>query len=187
MAFCCFLVWYYPVGLYRNAEWTDSVHIRAFHTLLIIVVTFLFASSLAHMLIAGAPNEEIAGAFATLLGIMLYAFSGILAGPDTLPRFWIFMYRVGHLALFLLIFTDNRPGKSFLVPRLQLHGHNTRQSARLLRRIRVPKVLRAAEPILRRVHARLHLGSWWLSARPAGYQRVPILPNGQYGPVSEAH
>jgi ATP-binding cassette subfamily G (WHITE) protein 2 (PDR) len=104
MAIFCFLVWYYPVGLYRNAEWTDSVHIRAFHTLLIIVVTFLFSSSLAHLLIAGAPNEEIAGAFATLLSIMLYAFSGILAGPDTLPRFWIFMYRVSYPAYALKAF-----------------------------------------------------------------------------------
>jgi ATP-binding cassette subfamily G (WHITE) protein 2 (PDR) len=97
MAVFCFLVWYYPVGLYRNAEWTDSVQIRAFQTLLIIVVTFLFASSLAHMLIAGAPSEDIAGAFATLLAIMLYAFCGILAGPDTLPRFWMFVYRVSNL------------------------------------------------------------------------------------------
>jgi ATP-binding cassette subfamily G (WHITE) protein 2 (PDR) len=86
MAVFCFLVWYYPVGLYRNAEPTDAVAIRSFLTLLIIITTFLFASSLAHMLIAGA--------FATLMGIMLYAFCGILAGPETLPRFWIFMYRV---------------------------------------------------------------------------------------------
>jgi ATP-binding cassette subfamily G (WHITE) protein 2 (PDR) len=94
MAIFCFLAWYYPVGLYRNAEPTDAVAIRAFLTLLIIVATFLFASSLAHMLIAGSPSEEIAGAFATLMSIMLYAFCGILAGPETLPRFWIFMYRV---------------------------------------------------------------------------------------------
>jgi ABC-type multidrug transport system permease subunit len=94
MAIFCFLVWYYPVGLYRNAEPSDTVHIRGFLTILIIWASFLFASSLAHMLIAGAPNEEIAGAFSTLLSIMMYAFCGILAGPSELPRFWIFMYRV---------------------------------------------------------------------------------------------
>ena len=61
MAIFCFLVWFYPVGFYRNAEPTDSVNIRSFGLLLIIVATFLFASSFAHMLIAGAPNEEVAG------------------------------------------------------------------------------------------------------------------------------
>ncbi|KAK4624500.1 ABC multidrug transporter F [Fulvia fulva] len=94
MAIFCFLVWYYPVGLYRNAEWTDAVHIRSFHTLLLILASFLFASSFAHVLIAGAPGEEIAGALGALFSIMLYAFCGILASPDALPRFWIFMYRV---------------------------------------------------------------------------------------------
>jgi ATP-binding cassette subfamily G (WHITE) protein 2 (PDR) len=94
MAIFCFLVWYYPVGFYRNAEWTDSVNTRAFQTLLTIIAAFLFSSSLAHMIIAGSPNEEIAGAVATLASIMLYAFCGILAGPSVLPRFWIFMYRV---------------------------------------------------------------------------------------------
>ncbi|KAF2257929.1 putative ABC multidrug transporter [Lojkania enalia] len=62
MAVLCFLVWYYPVGFYRNAELTNSVHIRGI----------------------GAR---------TLLGIMMYAFCGILACPDALPRFWIFMYK----------------------------------------------------------------------------------------------
>ncbi|KAL1612757.1 Multidrug resistance protein [Paraconiothyrium brasiliense] len=93
MAIFCFLVWFYPVGLYRNAEPTDAVNIRSFGILLIIIATFLFASSFAHMLIAGAPNEEVAGGIATLMSIMLYAFCGILSGPDKLPRFWIFMYR----------------------------------------------------------------------------------------------
>ncbi|KAF2018873.1 ABC multidrug transporter [Aaosphaeria arxii CBS 175.79] len=90
----CFFVWYYPIGLWRNAEPTDAVAIRGFLTFMILWATFLFASTLAHMLIAGAPGEEIASAFATLLGIMLYAFCGILAGPNDLPGFWIFMYRV---------------------------------------------------------------------------------------------
>ena len=94
MAILCFLVWFYPVGMYRNMEPTDSVNIRSFHTLLLVLATFLFASALAHMLIAGSPSEEVAGAFATLIAIMLYAFCGILAGPDALPGFWIFMYRV---------------------------------------------------------------------------------------------
>ncbi|OBT90673.1 hypothetical protein VE02_00571 [Pseudogymnoascus sp. 03VT05] len=112
MAIFCFLVWYYPVGLYRNAEWTDSVNIRAFQTLLTIVAAFLFASSLAHMIIAGLPDESIAGAVATLVSIMLYAFCGILAGPSTLPRFWIFMYRANPFTYLVSSFMSSTLGQA---------------------------------------------------------------------------
>ncbi|KAF1841024.1 opaque-specific ABC transporter CDR3 [Cucurbitaria berberidis CBS 394.84] len=112
MAIFCFICWYYPAGFYRNAEFTDSVHIRGFHAVLIVVVTFLIASSLAHLLIAGAPSEEIAAAFATLLSIMLYAFAGILAGPKDLPRFWIFMYRVNPVTYLVSSFMSTTLGQA---------------------------------------------------------------------------
>ncbi|KAJ4986667.1 ABC-2 type transporter [Stagonosporopsis vannaccii] len=112
MAVFCFLVWFYPAGLYRNMEPTDSVNIRSFHTLLLVVVTFLFASALAHLLIAGSPNEDVAGAFATLLSIMLYAFCGILSGPNTLPGFWIFMYRVNPLTYLVSSFMSTTLGQA---------------------------------------------------------------------------
>lgn len=94
MAIFCFLVWFYPVGLYRNAQQTDSIHSRSTLTMLIIWATFLFASSFAHMLIAGMESAQLASSMSNILFIMMYAFCGILAGPNALPRFWIFMYRV---------------------------------------------------------------------------------------------
>lgn len=94
IAVLCFIVWYYPVGQYRNASATGTANIRGFLAILIIWVTFLFASSLAHLLIAGVDSEEVGGALATIMSIMLYAFCGILVGPKQLPGFWIFMYRV---------------------------------------------------------------------------------------------
>ncbi|KAL3476699.1 ABC-2 type transporter-domain-containing protein [Aspergillus californicus] len=94
MAIFCYLVWFYPVGLYRNAEYTDTVHSRSTLTMLVIWAAFLFASSFAHMLIAGMDSAELASAVCNILFIMMYAFCGILAGPDALPGFWIFMYRV---------------------------------------------------------------------------------------------
>lgn len=112
MAVFCFLVWFYPVGLYRNAEWTDAVHIRSFHTLLLIVAAFLLASTLAHMLIAGSPSEEIAGSLATLLGIMLYEFCGILVPPSRLPRFWIWMYRVNPFTYLVSSFMATTLGRA---------------------------------------------------------------------------
>ncbi|KAK6505277.1 hypothetical protein TWF481_007186 [Arthrobotrys musiformis] len=96
----CFFVWYYPMGLYRNAEYTSAVHSRGILVVLLIWVIFMFASSFAIMMISGIENPEVASANANALSIMMYAFCGILAGPDTLPRFWIFMYRVNPLTYF---------------------------------------------------------------------------------------
>lgn len=112
MAIFCFLVWFYPVALYRNMQPTDSVDIRSFQTLLLVLVAFLFASALAHMLIAGSPNEEVAGAIGTLMTIMLYAFCGILVGPDALPRFWIFMYRVNPFTYLVSSFMATTLGQA---------------------------------------------------------------------------
>ncbi|KAK4892314.1 Multidrug resistance protein [Elasticomyces elasticus] len=89
-----YLVWYYPIGLYKNAQHTDTVHLRGLLTFLVLETAFLFASSFGQMLIAGIEAEQVAASLATLLSIMMYAFCGILSGPEELPRFWIFMYRV---------------------------------------------------------------------------------------------
>lgn len=94
VAIICFLVWFYPMGLFRNAEWTGTVHTRSTLVFLVIWTAFLFGSSLAHALIAGAPTAEAASALGNVLGIMMYAFCGILVQPGNLPGFWIFMYRV---------------------------------------------------------------------------------------------
>ena len=87
VAVLAFLVWYFPMGLYRLGGSTGT-------TFLFVWCAFLFASSFAHAIISGIASDEIASAVANILSIMLYAFCGILAGPDALPRFWIFMYRI---------------------------------------------------------------------------------------------
>jgi len=94
VAVVCFLVWFYPMGLFRNARWTGTVHTRSTLVFLVIWSAFLFGSTLAHALIAGAPSSEAASALGNVLGIMMYAFAGVLVQPHNLPRFWIFMYRV---------------------------------------------------------------------------------------------
>lgn len=93
VAIICFLAWYYPTGLLRNAEYTGTVHARSTLVFLTIWVAFLFGSTLAHALIAGSPDSESASALANVLGILMYAFCGILVQKENLPGFWIFMYR----------------------------------------------------------------------------------------------
>lgn len=70
MAVFSFFVWYYPIGLYRNAEYTDNIHERGFLTFLVLLCSFLFASTFGHLLIAGLESEEIASSLATLISIL---------------------------------------------------------------------------------------------------------------------
>lgn len=94
MAIFCFICWYYPIGLYRNAEWTDQVHSRGIIIFLLVWQFFLFTSTFSHMMIAGLPNPDIAAGIMNLIFVLMFVFCGILAGPRDLPGFWVFMYRV---------------------------------------------------------------------------------------------
>lgn len=76
IAVLSFIVWYFPIGLYRNAEWTDQVHSRGVTTFLFVWAFFMLASSFGHLMIAGLPNADIAGAVLNLLFIMMFAFCG---------------------------------------------------------------------------------------------------------------
>lgn len=95
--FCATLLWacwYYPIGLYGNAEYTNAVTERGALMWLMIVVFLLFASSFAHMIIAGMGDAETGGNIANVLFSLSLLFCGVLRGPAALPGFWIFMYRV---------------------------------------------------------------------------------------------
>ncbi|KAJ5901777.1 ABC multidrug transporter C [Penicillium taxi] len=93
-AFLIFVCWYYPIGLYRNAEPTDAVHERGALMFLLIWTFLLFTSTFAHMIIAGIELAETGGNLANLLFSLCLIFCGVLATPDNMPGFWIFMYRV---------------------------------------------------------------------------------------------
>lgn len=94
MAALIFFCWYYPIGLYRNAEPTDAVTLRGGQMFLFLWMFLLFTSTFAHMVIAGIEMAETGGNVANLCFSLCLVFCGVLATPETLPRFWIFMYRV---------------------------------------------------------------------------------------------
>ncbi|KAH8805062.1 ABC transporter CDR4 [Xylogone sp. PMI_703] len=89
-----FFCWYYPIGLYRNAEPSNSVTERGGLMWLLIIDFLMFTSSFAHMVIAGIETAETGGNIATLMFSLCMIFCGVLASPHSLPGFWIFMYRV---------------------------------------------------------------------------------------------
>lgn len=53
----------------------------------------LLASTFSHLCIAGISSEEAAGNIANVLGLLLLLFCGVIATPQVMPGFWIFMYR----------------------------------------------------------------------------------------------
>ncbi|KAF3390297.1 Multidrug resistance protein CDR1 [Penicillium rolfsii] len=89
-----FFCWYYPVGLYRNAEPTDTVHERGALMWLFLVTFLWFTSTFSHMVIAGVENAETGGNIANLIFALLLLFCGVVSTPKAMPGFWIFMYRV---------------------------------------------------------------------------------------------
>lgn len=76
MALLTFFCWYYPIGLYKNAEWTDSVHSRGFAMLMQLWIFLTYTTTFAHMLIAGVETADIAGGIGNLLMVMMYTFCG---------------------------------------------------------------------------------------------------------------
>ena len=94
MAVLIFFCWYYPIGLYRNAEPTDSVTLRGFQLFLFVWMFLLFTSTFTHMIIAGVDSAETGGNIANLMFSLCLIFCGVLAQPSDFPRFWIFMYRL---------------------------------------------------------------------------------------------
>lgn len=85
---------YYPIGLFRNAIPDGQVTERGGLMFLLILGFMIFTSTFTDMVIAGVESAETGGNIAQLMFSLTLIFNGVLAGPSTLPGFWIFMYRV---------------------------------------------------------------------------------------------
>jgi len=94
LAALMYFSWYYPVGLQNNAIAADQVVERGALMFLLMVTFLLFTCTFTDLMIAGFETAEAGGNIANLLFTLCLIFCGVLANPDTLPRFWIFMYRV---------------------------------------------------------------------------------------------
>ncbi|KAL8736690.1 MAG: hypothetical protein Q9166_000056 [cf. Caloplaca sp. 2 TL-2023] len=94
MAVLIYFCWYYPIGMHRNAIPSHQVHERGALMFLLIWTFLLFTSTFTDMVVAGMESSETAGNVGQLLFSLTLIFCGVLAGPATLPGFWIFMYRV---------------------------------------------------------------------------------------------
>lgn len=94
MALIMFVCWYYPVGLYHNAEPTDAVTERGALMFLFLLSFLIFGGTFSTFIVAGFETAEAGANIANVFFMLCLMFCGVLASPDTMPRFWIFMYRV---------------------------------------------------------------------------------------------
>ncbi|KAF7350492.1 hypothetical protein MVEN_01354800 [Mycena venus] len=89
----CYVSWYYPIGLYRNAIALHQVKERGALMFLFVSQFMLFTSTFSQMLVAGSETAEAAGNFGNLVFSFSLLFCGVLAAPSKLG-WWIWMYRV---------------------------------------------------------------------------------------------
>lgn len=94
MAAIMYFCWYYPVGLYRNAQPADQVTERGALMFLFLLMFLLFTGTFSTFIIAGFETAEGGAQIANVLFMLCLVFCGVLASPNDMPRFWIFMYRV---------------------------------------------------------------------------------------------
>lgn len=78
-------------------------------------VFLLFTSTFAHMVIAFNDTAENGGNIANLAFSLCLIFCGVLATPETFPRFWIFLYRVSPFT-YLAEVRPRLPSESLLPP-----------------------------------------------------------------------
>ncbi|KIW62366.1 hypothetical protein PV04_10546 [Phialophora macrospora] len=100
LAFLIFLSWYYPIGLRQNAVDANQGSEREALMFLFILAFLVFAGTFTNMVMAAADSAEAGGNITNLLHSLSLIFCGVLATPEALPGFWIFMYRVSPFTYF---------------------------------------------------------------------------------------
>ncbi|CAI7643179.1 unnamed protein product [Penicillium discolor] len=94
MALAAYLCWYYPIGLYQNADLTHDVASRGGLTFLFIWAFMMFTSTSTHILVAGIDSADSAGSVGNICYMLCISFCGILVKKNSLPGFWTFMYYI---------------------------------------------------------------------------------------------
>ena len=86
-----YFVWYYPVGMYRNAG--DAVEQRGALMWIAMTLMFVYSSTLAQLCISFNQLADNAANIISFLITVSMTFCGVIATKDFMPRFWIFLYR----------------------------------------------------------------------------------------------
>lgn len=76
MSIFSFLLWYFPMGLYRNARESGAEHSRGATVFAFIWVFFVFTTSFSFFIIAGMDSVDMAGGIIGLLTVLMFSFCG---------------------------------------------------------------------------------------------------------------
>lgn len=76
MCVISFFLWYYPIGMFRNAEATGSTTERGGLMFLLLWSFYMFTSTFTHMMIAGIETAEAGSNLANLLFMLIFMFCG---------------------------------------------------------------------------------------------------------------
>lgn len=89
-----YLCWYYPVGLYANAEPTHTVNQRGILMWMFLTSFYVYSATFGQLCMSFNELIDVAGNLASTLYIMCLMFCGVIVLPDVMPGFWMFMYRI---------------------------------------------------------------------------------------------
>ena len=98
VAFFCY---FYPIGFYQNASFSNQLTERSGLFYLYSVSFFVWIGSFGSMVAAPFEDPLAGGNLASLMFTLSLSFNGVLVGPQKLPGFWKFMYRVSPLTYFV--------------------------------------------------------------------------------------
>ncbi|KAH6710868.1 AtrD, ABC-transporter [Leptodontidium sp. MPI-SDFR-AT-0119] len=93
--------WYYPVGMYRNAETTGSLAERSGLMFLSNLSFFFFSSTFSQMLGTIMPDASTGVNISSLLYSLSLIFCGVLVPFGSLPKFWLWLYHSTPVTYFV--------------------------------------------------------------------------------------
>lgn len=96
-----FLCIYYPIGYDKIAVDAGEGPERGALAWLLMWQFLVWTCTMGSLCIVIAGSAEGGGGLAQTFFMLCLFFCGVLAGPDDLPGFWIFMYRISPLTYFI--------------------------------------------------------------------------------------
>lgn len=88
-------------SFYWSVIGTEQSSERRGLIMLFIVQFYIYAASMAQLVVCAIPEPTLGAMLATLMFGLSFIFNGVMQPPGDLPRFWIFMYRVSPFTYYI--------------------------------------------------------------------------------------
>ncbi|EFY84348.1 ABC multidrug transporter, putative [Metarhizium acridum CQMa 102] len=95
LGICAWACFYFPV--FGTGGTSDTLGL----ILLFVVQFYMYAATIAQMVVAAIPDPALGAMLAVLMFGMSFIFNGVMQPPDALPGFWIFMWRVSPFTYYV--------------------------------------------------------------------------------------